>query len=103
MRNIQLDNARVNYYLKFINNKTNLITYHHSITDAAVSLFPDEDKSKITKAITKKLNVNGRNPSLLTVYDIIKLETCGEWVYADGSVENIEKVLETTKTTESET
>ena len=92
MRNKQLDNARVNYYLKVINTKTNNITYHHSITDIALSLFPNEDKINTSHYIIKKLN-NGSNPSLLIDYNIVKLESCGELVYPDGTIENIEKVL----------
>lgn len=91
MRNKQSDNARVNYYLKAINLKTDEVSYHHSINDLVLNLFPNDDKIKTASAIHKKL-YSGRNPTILTDYDIIKLETCGEWVYPNGDIENIEKL-----------
>lgn len=92
MRNQLLDNARVNYYLKVTNNKTNITTYHHSATDMALSLFPNLDKVNTAHDIIRKLN-NKRNPSILHDYTIIKVEKCGELVYPDGTIENIEKIL----------
>jgi hypothetical protein len=90
MRNAELDNSRVDYYLKIINKKTQEVTYHHSITDAVLSLFPNEDKGNMVSTFTKKMS-GRRNPGLLVDFDIFKLETCGKLVHKDGTEEDIEK------------
>ena len=89
MRNEQQDNARVNYFLKVTNNLTKHTTYHHSITDMAISLFPNDDKINITKSITKKIS-GGSNPTRLVNYNIVKLEKCGQFVYQDGKIIELE-------------
>lgn len=89
MRNKQLDNARVNYFLKVENTKDNTITYHHSIIDVAISLFSDKDKETTTRAIMKKVN-NGANPTILKDYTFRKLDTCGELVHSDGTIVQLE-------------
>lgn len=92
MRNKLADNARLNYYIKATNIKTNEITYHHSLTDMAISLFPNENKKNISRSIFKKL-YGTRNPTILIDYNLVKLKTCGELIYPNGNIENIEIIL----------